>query len=298
MKCVYCGKDLQEGSKFCDGCGAKQESQNVEPVSYQNDYQQGGYQPSGNKKNVGLIIAIIAIAVVVVGVLIIFLVTSGGKKDNSDTKDNTNTNTNEKTDTNTKQDDNEKTDSKTLADNIEYKDFKLDSGEIILQIKNNNKVPVSLEANIEFINKDNVVVDHESGYSFGFDPDREVIIYFYDSEKEYDNYKISFDVEKELYYESQINNINVVDKDDKENEEVVVTVTNNSNKKLEELRIGVLFYKNGKAVGYDEDSEYDVDAGKAIALYIDYPYVGYGNTFEFDEYKLFVLRAYSSNSKY
>ena len=52
MKCQFCGKDIKAGSKFCDGCGAKQEEVSA-PVSNPNV---GYYQPP--KKNTGLIVTI------------------------------------------------------------------------------------------------------------------------------------------------------------------------------------------------------------------------------------------------
>lgn len=301
MRCIYCGKDLPEGSKFCDGCGAKQEVQNEMPTSYQDNYQgyyqQGGYQPSGNKKNIGLIIGIIVAVLALIIGIVLFLVL-GGKGD-SDKTENNGRNTNTNTNTNTEPGPNIEKDSKKLAENIEYNDYKIDDNTIILIVKNNNKSTVSLEAEIEYIDKEGVVVDHDSGYAFGLAPGKEVVIDYYITDKEYDKYKITFDAEPETYYKSHVDEIKIVDKVDKENEEVILTVTNNSKEKIDELRIGVLFYKNGKIVGYEEESEYDVDSGKSIALYVDFPFVGFDKTFEFDEYKLYILRANSeTDSRY
>ena len=33
MKCQFCGKDLKENAKFCDGCGAQQEEVQVNKMN-------------------------------------------------------------------------------------------------------------------------------------------------------------------------------------------------------------------------------------------------------------------------
>ena len=59
MKCQYCGKDLAEGAKFCDGCGSKVEAQPV--------YQDYGYNNNNEPKkgNNGLKLTIIILIVII-----------------------------------------------------------------------------------------------------------------------------------------------------------------------------------------------------------------------------------------
>lgn len=98
MKCSNCGKDLVDGTMFCDGCGAKVNVQPaaqppVQPMGPQPVGQQpyyGGYQQPP-KKGSGAIIAIIIMAVIILigaGIGIFFLVSGGDKKNENNTNNN------------------------------------------------------------------------------------------------------------------------------------------------------------------------------------------------------------------
>ncbi len=98
MKCSNCGKDLVDGTMFCDGCGAKVNAQPaaqppVQPMGPQPVGQQpyyGGYQQPP-KKGSGAVIAIIIMAVIILigaGIGIFFLVSGGDKKNENNTNNN------------------------------------------------------------------------------------------------------------------------------------------------------------------------------------------------------------------
>ncbi len=82
MKCSYCGKDVVDGAKFCDGCGAKMEEEvAVAPAPVQET--QYSYQPSQGGGNGGKIAAIIiAILILLVGIGIgVYFIFFNGKKE-------------------------------------------------------------------------------------------------------------------------------------------------------------------------------------------------------------------------
>ena len=65
MKCQFCGADLKEGAKFCEGCGAKvEENAAVNETAPVVDNQQPYYQPS--KKNTGMKVTIIILSIIIV----------------------------------------------------------------------------------------------------------------------------------------------------------------------------------------------------------------------------------------
>lgn len=93
MKCQFCGADLKEGAKFCEGCGAK-----VEGGAVVNEYQpvvnnqQPYYQPP--KKNTGMKVTIIILSILIVALLAFgiwfFLIKGDGSSENkgNDISDN------------------------------------------------------------------------------------------------------------------------------------------------------------------------------------------------------------------
>lgn len=292
MRCEYCGKELKEGSKFCDGCGAKvKETSAVNQNTF--NYQNGVPE---KKNNTGLIVAIIIIGVLLVAGIIIgvVLLTGGSKKEESkENKEDNGIVEKEDNDVVEKEEDDSK-----LSSNIKYTEHKLDNGEIILIVTNNNKDDVAIKFDLTYYDEKGTVVDSQDGYLFGLAPNHESVISFYGTDKSFDNYKITYQTLDSDSFISHQKNIEITSNDDKENEEISITAINNSSKELSELSVGVVFYKNGKIVGFDYDNEYDVESGKSVSLYIDYPYDSSYDTINFDNYKVYVLEAYEENYDY
>ena len=107
MRCPYCGKELINGAKFCDGCGAQLE---VQQPQFQQQPQQMNYgygygYPQPPKKGKGSLVAIIIMAVIILaGVgfgIWYFALRDSGDDNNTNTNVNTNTSVNVNTNTNT-----------------------------------------------------------------------------------------------------------------------------------------------------------------------------------------------------
>lgn len=98
MKCVNCGKELIEGSSFCDGCGAPVGQAPVEPVNpvVQQETSpiqniENNIEPNNNnKKSSNKIIIIIIVAVLLIGIIlaIVLLIGNGGKNSNNSENNN------------------------------------------------------------------------------------------------------------------------------------------------------------------------------------------------------------------
>ena len=76
MKCPYCGRKVEEGQKFCEGCGAK-----FDGVETKKEVTNSQSQKSGKA---GLIVGLVILGVILIGGIIIGIVLlTGGDKDNS-----------------------------------------------------------------------------------------------------------------------------------------------------------------------------------------------------------------------
>lgn len=72
MFCKKCGKEILDGTKFCDGCGAKMEQENMGNVPVQEvsgDANQNSTTPNDKKSKYSGIIAIAIIAIIAIVVI-------------------------------------------------------------------------------------------------------------------------------------------------------------------------------------------------------------------------------------
>ena len=102
MKCLYCGKEIIEGAKFCDGCGKKVEQPVVQQPVQQPVY---AYPP---KRGKGLVVTVIIMSIIILAGIIFgvwyFVIRDDDKNTASNNQANivnTNTNTNINLNTNT-----------------------------------------------------------------------------------------------------------------------------------------------------------------------------------------------------
>lgn len=84
MKCPYCGKELNEGSKICDGCGSQINSQPANDT----------YTPIEVKRNNNFTGIAIAVLFVVIAGLLLWLFVFSGNGGNDNTNSNSNENSN------------------------------------------------------------------------------------------------------------------------------------------------------------------------------------------------------------
>ena len=105
MLCPYCGKNLMEGSTYCDGCGGTFNVQQPMPQQPMNNMYNNGYgygYPQPPKKNNNVMIIVIISILIIVGLIVgIVLLTGNSGDENNNVNTNTNTNTNVNTNTNT-----------------------------------------------------------------------------------------------------------------------------------------------------------------------------------------------------
>lgn len=182
------------------------------------------------------------------------------------------------------------------AENISYK--LLDTGRgVIAILKNNNKSNVSLSAKIVYYSNGRMI-DASSESNYAFESGSTCALKFsaptdsdYNTVK-YDNYDISLSVEKGTNLICVSNKISVSSDFGVEN--VVATVKNNSNEKLEYITIAIVFYDSaGNAIGYDYTYADCKTAGSTDYISFDFPYDSNYDTIVPDNYEIFVNDAYT-----
>lgn len=177
--------------------------------------------------------------------------------------------------------------------NIVVQDAILEDGTLLTIIKNNNDYDVeSLYIQPIFYDSNNEVVGTaESGFRV-VKSGNEVAINDYDVPSEFDRYELKIKIKEKLGYNSYTDKINITSKDT--GEKIMVTAINDSNVNLEMLSIGVVFYREGNAVGFTESTEWNIEKGDTAYFNVMYPYDKSFDNIKFDEYKVFINSAYKN----
>lgn len=190
-------------------------------------------------------------------------------------------------------DNEEKEDSKDadLGENVKVSGEVGKDGRLVVIAKNNNKVAVEMEIEVEFYDANGKIVGSDTEYYFAVDPNREVAGQMYDTPEKFDNYKIYVDAKKTYNITTYFDKVEV---DHNNNgEEIIVQVKNNSKDVIEGIMVSVVYYQGDKIVGYEYDMDMDVKSGRSANLKVPYPYDKDYNDIQFDNYKVFVVDAHS-----
>ena len=191
-------------------------------------------------------------------------------------------------------DNEEKEDSKDadLGENVKVSGEVGKDGRLVVIAKNNNKVAVEMEIEVEFYDANGKIVGSDTEYYFAVDPNREVAGQMYDTPEKFDNYKIYVDAKKaEESYTTYFDQIEVVHNNN--GEEIIVQVKNNSKDVIDEMDVSVVYYQGDKAVGIDYDMESEIKSGRSANFTFYYPEDQNYNEVKFDSYKVFVNEAYT-----
>lgn len=163
---------------------------------------------------------------------------------------------------------------------------------LIVFVKNDNKVAVDMNVEVEFYDKDNNIVGSDTKTLTAVGKNAEVAIEMWDTPESFDNYKIYVDVEntrEKCYFDD------LEVKHNDTGEQVAVQIKNNSEDTIEYVSATIVYYQNNKVVGYDDDMESDVKAGRSANFNFDYPYDNNYDDVKYDSYKVFIAEAYSYN---
>jgi len=158
-------------------------------------------------------------------------------------------------------------------------------------IKNNNNFDVGMiDLVANFYGSDNSLLNTAKESIFVIGAGREEAVRFYDSAPaDYSKYEITI---KANDYSSDLNGytlmndkVSMQDKDT--GDEIDVTFTNNSDQDIQNIDLQVVYYKDGKIVGMDQNYVNDLRAGSSEMSKMHYPYDSNYDDVTFDQYKVF-----------
>lgn len=167
----------------------------------------------------------------------------------------------------------------TISEIEEAKD-----GSLVAIVKNDNDEVVEIEIEVVFYDSEENSLGSDTCYLSMYNK-QEMACEFYDTPSDYNDYEVNV-VAEENYYPNYFNQIEVTDNDT--GEQVVVQVTNNADEEIEVIDVAVVFYKDGKIVGYSGSYESNLRSGSKSTSNIYYPYDENYNDVSFDDYKVFV----------
>lgn len=226
------------------------------------------------------------ICISLVLLLSILLITTGCDKNEANSSG---TNTSTGTNTNNSSSGESYTPSE-LSKNITSSGAMTALDKLVVFAKNNNKVPVDMEIEVEFYDKNGTIVGSDSDSLIGVGANSEIATEMWSTPDSFDNYKIYVDVEQ-TDEKSYLDKVELTHNNT--NKEIAVQVKNNSGDTIESVSVSVVYYKDDKVVGIEDGYESDIKPGRSANFNIDYPYNKNYDKIRFDTYKVFVTEAYS-----
>lgn len=167
---------------------------------------------------------------------------------------------------------------------------------VIAILTNNNSYAISLSATIIYYDAAGSMLAKTTESNYYFEPGKKCSMYFigpYDNNYEdvaYSSYKVSYSVESTEYQTSNLADIKVSSNIGMDN--VMVEVTNSGNKSAEFTEIGIVFYKDGKAIAHDYQYAECGVPGSTDYLEFSFPYDENWDTIQIDSYQVFVNSSY------
>ena len=172
-----------------------------------------------------------------------------------------------------------------LTDKIKSEVFQMANGELIAIIKNDNKQIVDLDISIEFYDENNQFITEEEEFAFGVGEGREVAVNFYDVPENFATYKLYADASK-TYAVTFFDKVELTHSHHGKN--IIAQVKNNSGTVNDSMEVAVVYYKEGKPIGYDYDLESSVKVDRTANFELDYPVDKNYREIPFDTYKVFL----------
>lgn len=179
-----------------------------------------------------------------------------------------------------------------LAKNITSTAGLTELKKLVVIAKNNNNVTVDMKIEVEFYNADGSIAGSDSEDLTAVGPNAEVAVDMYSTPKSFDNYKIYIDAEEtdEISYYDKIELVH-----NKSGKNVAVQVKNNSEDTIEYIKVSVVFYKDDKIVGFEDNIQSDIKPGRSANFTMDCPYNLSYRDINYTSYKVFVNGAYTFN---
>lgn len=177
-----------------------------------------------------------------------------------------------------------------LTDKIKSEIFQIANGELIAIIKNDNKQIVDLDISVEFYDANNQFITEKEKFTFGVGEGREVAVNFHDVPENFATYKLYADASK-THTVTFFDKVELTHSNNGRN--IIAQVKNNSGTVIDSMKVAVVYYKEGKPIGYDYDLESSVKVDRTANFELDYPVDKNHREIPFDTYKVFLNSAES-----
>lgn len=181
-------------------------------------------------------------------------------------------------------------------DNVTYESHRTDNGVIVIA-KNNYKFSMHLKMDVLYYNSSGTMIGKTSDYCYVLEPGRETVLHAinpYDSsynKVDYSRYEVVFACEEAR----AIGNANNISCEANFGSGNVMATVKNLGGYAEFTSIGVVFYKNGGIIGYEEHFADVKKSGATDYLQFDFPYDSEYNTITPDNFRIFVNYSYRYN---
>ena len=225
-----------------------------------------------------------------IALVFVFTAVTGCGSNSNSTGSNTSTGTN--TNNNSSNSKTQQKSSKDLEKNIKSSGAVTDLGKLVVFVTNGNDVAVDMEIEVEFYDANGTIVGSDSEDLQAVGAKADVAVDMWSTPDSFDNYKIYVDVKQTTNY-SYFDKLKLTHNNN--GNEIVAQVKNNSDDVIEYITVSVVYYQGNKVVGYDDDIESDIKAGRSANFTLNFPYDKRYDDVNFDNYKVFITEAYSYN---
>lgn len=292
MKCPYCGRENDESTKFCMGCGNNiSENKALTKTDLTVEKNSGG----SNSKIIIIIVAILVLVGIIVGV---FLLTQNGSK-NSNNEENSNS-----------ESEGSGKSHNELLNNVSIDLYcEKEGDDCLVKFTNNNDEAVSFIAkNITFLsgNEDEDFTSSNPRGIHTLAPGRSfysVIWAGYDDVSIYKNCTADLSWISDIKVRDHIDKLLYSAVENKDKKQITVSINSNADEDLDSVEIYVLFYKGNEYVAssgipvyfHDENDNpiEEFEKGKEYTGVVNYPKTkDYKSYIDFDRFEVVVNEAF------
>ncbi len=184
------------------------------------------------------------------------------------------------------------------ADNISYDVHMTADGNMLVFFTNNNaEVVPDFEVEVTFYDTNKKMLGVDTDGHDAVLPNAKVVSTFdvpqdqnYSPVEKFD-YEISIRLVDGRAYDNLTNDLEI--ESNIGSNGVVARFTNNSNQEIEELEVVAVYYKDGKAVGSDEEEKHHIASGDYVTIEFSQPYDTSFDSVEYDDYEIIVNQAHN-----
>ncbi len=184
-------------------------------------------------------------------------------------------------------------DEAAAKNSLTYNSYVTDNGVVVI-VKNNYRYTMSLHMDCLYYNSRNTLIGKNSDYCFALEPGREAALFAlnpYDgnyNDVEYSRHAVEFRCEET----SAMGNAGKISCQADYGADNLMVTAKNMGQRVETTSIAVLFYKNGRVIGYGIHYAEINSPLSTDYLQYDFPYDSEYNSIVPDNYKVFVNSSY------